>query len=80
MDTSLDTLKTLLAAARAEISKVIIGQADGDRTNSLISHLSPASTALIDRRAPGLAKTLLVRSIAQVFGTSPSTGSSSRPT
>ncbi len=64
--TNLDELKQTLAAARAEIGKVIIGQ------QSVIDH---ALIAIFTRNhvlvegVPGTGKTLLVRTLAQVLGT-----------
>lgn len=64
---TLDELKNTLAAARAEIAKVIIGQ------QSVIDH---ALIAILTRNhvlfegVPGVGKTLLVRTLAQVLGTS----------
>ena len=63
---TLDDLKNTLAAARAEIAKVIIGQ------QSVIDH---ALIAVLTRNhvlfegVPGVGKTLLVRTLAQVLGT-----------
>jgi MoxR-like ATPase len=63
--TTLDDLKQTLADARAEIGKVIIGQ------QSVIDH---ALIAIFTRNhvlfegVPGTAKTLLVRTLAQVLG------------
>lgn len=63
--TTLDDLKQTLAEARAEIGKVIIGQ------QSIIDH---ALIAIFTRNhvlfegVPGTAKTLLVRTLAQVLG------------
>lgn len=63
--TTLDDLKQTLAEARAEIGKVIIGQ------QSVIDH---ALIAIFTRNhvlfegVPGTAKTLLVRTLAQVLG------------
>ncbi|MBL9145631.1 MAG: MoxR family ATPase [Verrucomicrobiaceae bacterium] len=63
---NLDLLKTMLATARAEIAKVIIGQ------QSVIDH---ALIAIFTRNhvlfegVPGTGKTLLVRTLAQVLGT-----------
>ena len=64
MTASLDDLKQTLAAARAEIAKVIIGQ------QSVIDH---SLIAIFTRNhgcwkaCPGLGKTLLVRTLAQVL-------------
>ncbi len=63
---SLDQLKSLLAAARAEVGKVIIGQQEVvDR--ALIA-IFTGQHALIEG-VPGVAKTLLVRTLAHVLGT-----------
>jgi MoxR-like ATPase len=60
-----DGIKQVLAEARAEISKVIIGQRDViDR--ALIT-IFTNSHALIEG-VPGIAKTLLVRTLGQVLG------------
>ncbi len=64
---TLDDLKQTLATARAEIAKVIIGQ------QTVIDH---ALIAIFTRNhvvfegVPGVGKTLLVRTLAQVLGTS----------
>lgn len=64
---TLDDLKNTLAAARTEIAKVIIGQ------QLVIDH---ALIAILTRNhvlfegVPGVGKTLLVRTLAQVMGTS----------
>jgi len=65
MSSQLDTLKSTLAAVRAEIAKVIIGQQEViDRT--LIA-IFTRQHALIEG-VPGVAKTLLVRTMAKVLG------------
>ena len=65
METNTDRLKETLARARSEISKVIIGQ------ESVIDHALIAiftnQHALIEG-VPGIAKTLLVRTLARVLG------------
>jgi MoxR-like ATPase len=65
METNTERLKETLARARAEISKVIIGQ------ESVIEHALIAiftnQHALIEG-VPGIAKTLLVRTLARVLG------------
>ncbi len=65
MPASLDELKNILAAARQEIAKVIIGQ------QLVIDHALIAiftrSHVLIEG-VPGVGKTLLVRTLAQVLG------------
>ena len=66
MDHPPETLKHLLAAARAEISKVIIGQqAVVDKT--LIAVFT--NQHVLIEGVPGVAKTLLVRTLAHVLGT-----------
>jgi MoxR-like ATPase len=65
METNTDRLKETLARARSEISKVIIGQ------ENVIEHALIAiftnQHALIEG-VPGIAKTLLVRTLARVLG------------
>jgi len=65
MNKNTDHLKEILAAARKEVSKVIIGQADAV-DKSLIA-IFTNSHALIEG-VPGIAKTLLVRTLAHVLG------------
>jgi MoxR-like ATPase len=65
MNKNTDHLKEVLAAARKEVSKVIIGQADAV-DKSLIA-IFTNSHALIEG-VPGIAKTLLVRTLARVLG------------
>ena len=65
MDT-LDQLKSLLAAARAEVGKVIIGQQDA--VDKALIAVFTNQHALIEG-VPGVAKTLLVRTLAHVLGT-----------
>lgn len=60
-------LKTTLAAARAEISKVIIGQSDV--VDKCLIAVLAGQHALIEG-VPGVAKTLLVRTLAHVLGCS----------
>jgi MoxR-like ATPase len=63
--TTLDDLKHTLAAARAEIGKVIIGQ------QSVIDHALIAiftGNHVLFEGVPGVGKTLLVRTLAQVLG------------
>jgi MoxR-like ATPase len=65
MPAPLDQLKDVLARARQEVAKVIIGQSDViDR--SLIA-IFTGQHALIEG-VPGVAKTLLVRTLAHVLG------------
>ncbi len=66
MSENLDALKQLLAAARAEIGKVIIGQ--GDVVDKALVAVFTGQHALIEG-VPGVAKTLLVRTLAHVLGT-----------
>ena len=63
---SLDQLKSLLAAARAEVGKVIIGQQDV--VDKALIAVFTGQHALIEG-VPGVAKTLLVRTLAHVLGT-----------
>ena len=66
MHPALDQLAATLAAARAEVGKVIIGQ---DRAVELaLVTLLTRHHALIEG-VPGVAKTLLVRTLARVLGT-----------
>ena len=65
MNETNDTLKQVLAAARHEVAKVIIGQADVV-DKSLIA-IFTGQHALIEG-VPGVAKTLLVRTLAHVLG------------
>ncbi|MST95171.1 MAG: MoxR family ATPase [Pedosphaera sp.] len=65
MNENNDTLKQILAAARHEVAKVIIGQADVV-DKSLIA-IFTGQHALIEG-VPGVAKTLLVRTLAHVLG------------
>ena len=65
MTPSLEDLKQTLAAARAEIAKVIIGQ------QSVIDHCLIAiftRNHVLVEGVPGVGKTLLVRTLAQVLG------------
>jgi MoxR-like ATPase len=64
MNDQLEQLHGLLAQARGEIAKVIIGQETAVR-NALIVMLS-GQHALLEG-VPGVAKTLLVRTLAKVF-------------
>ena len=65
METNLDQLRSLLADARTEIGKVIIGQ-QGVIDKALIAVFTNQH-ALIEG-VPGVAKTLLVRTLAHVLG------------
>jgi MoxR-like ATPase len=65
VNTSLDQLKELLRRARAEVGKVIIGQTDA--IDLCLITIFTRSHALIEG-VPGVAKTLLVRTLAQVLG------------
>jgi MoxR-like ATPase len=60
-----DQLKQVLTQARAEVGKVIIGQADV--VDKALIAIFTGSHALIEG-VPGVAKTLLVRTLAQVLG------------
>src|ERR1700677_3031089 len=66
MNTTVDQLKETLAATRQEVAKVVIGQHDVIE-KALIS-IFPGPHALIEG-VPGVAKTLLVRTLAHVLGT-----------
>lgn len=63
--TSTDTIKDLLQRARAEVRKVIIGQ-EAVIDQALIA-IFTGSHALVEG-VPGVAKTLLVRTLARVLG------------
>ena len=65
MQTNLEKLLSTLNAARAEVAKVVIGQ-QAVVDLALITLLT-RNHALIEG-VPGIAKTLLVRTLAQVFG------------
>lgn len=65
MSERLETLKSTLADARQEVAKVIIGQEDVV-TKALIA-IFTRQHALIEG-VPGVAKTLLVRTLAKVLG------------
>jgi MoxR-like ATPase len=65
MEYTIDQLKAVLAAVRTEVCKVIIGQ-DEAVTLSLIAILTN-NHALVEG-VPGIAKTLLVRTLAAVCG------------
>src|SRR5687767_5945793 len=60
-----DHLKSTLAAARAEVAKVIIGQSDV--VDKCLIAIITGHHALIEG-VPGVAKTLLVRTLARVLG------------
>ena len=66
VNTSLDQLKELLRRARAEVGKVIIGQ--NEAIDLCLITIFTRSHALIEG-VPGVAKTLLVRTLAQALGT-----------
>src|SRR5258708_15929515 len=66
MNDSIDELKDVLARARTEAAKVVIGQEDAIRF-ALIA-IFTNQHALIEG-VPGVAKTLLVRTLAQILGT-----------
>src|SRR5574343_420294 len=65
MDTTLDHLKDLLVTARREIGKVIIGQQPV--VDLALVAIATNQHALIEG-VPGVAKTLLVRTLAAVLG------------
>src|SRR4029078_3817453 len=65
MNANLDQLKSILREAREEVAKVIIGQ-DAVINLSLIT-IFTRSHALVEG-VPGVAKTLLVRTLAAVLG------------
>ncbi len=65
MHETLDTVKTALAEARAEIAKVIIGQ-QGVIDHALIA-IFTGQHVLVEG-VPGVGKTLLVRTLAKVLG------------
>ena len=60
----LDRLKEILAQAKAEISKVIVGQ--GDVIEKALITIFTNTHALVEG-VPGIAKTLLVRTLARVL-------------
>ena len=64
---NIDRLKEVLTAARAEVAKVIIGQADV--IDKALIAIFTGHHALIEG-VPGVAKTLLVRTLAHVLGCS----------
>lgn len=65
MNTHVDKLKEVLACAREEVAKVIIGQ-DGVVEHALIA-IFTGHHAMIEG-VPGVGKTLLVRTLAHVLG------------
>jgi MoxR-like ATPase len=65
MQTNTDHLKQVLAQARAEVAKVIIGQAEV--IDKALIAIFTGSHALVEG-VPGVAKTLLVRTLGQVLG------------
>ncbi|HZR46848.1 MAG TPA: MoxR family ATPase [Candidatus Manganitrophaceae bacterium] len=65
MSQNTDRLNEILAAARAEVSKVIIGQQDAVDKSLIV--IFTGHHALIEG-VPGVAKTLLVRTLARVLG------------
>ena len=67
MNAGLDELKEVLAQARQEISRVIIGQKDVVEQALIVIFTN--NHALIEG-VPGVAKTLLTRTLAQVLGCS----------
>ena len=67
MQTNTERLKEVLARARQEVAKVIIGQTDV--VDKALIAIFTGNHALIEG-VPGVAKTLLVRTLAQVLGCS----------
>ena len=65
MDGTLEQLKDVLARARGEVAKVIIGQ--GNVVDLALIAIFTGNHALIEG-VPGVAKTLLVRTLARVLG------------
>jgi len=65
MNSALDKLLSALAQARSEVAKVIIGQ--NEVVELALITLLTRNHALIEG-VPGVAKTLLVRTLAQAFG------------
>ena len=65
--TDTNHLKETLASARTEVAKVIIGQADV--VDKCLIAIITGQHALIEG-VPGVAKTLLVRTLAHVLGCS----------
>src|SRR5712691_189127 len=65
MQGSLTQLKTVLAGARQEVAKVIIGQQDVIDKSLIV--IFTGHHALIEG-VPGVAKTLLVRTMAAILG------------
>src|SRR5216110_447939 len=66
MQTNTERLKQVLVQARQEVAKVIIGQTDV--IDKALIAIFTGNHALIEG-VPGVAKTLLVRTLAQVLGT-----------
>src|SRR5437867_5979946 len=67
MQPNSDRLKQVLTQARQEVAKVIIGQSDV--VDKALIAIFTGSHALVEG-VPGVAKTLLVRTLAQVLGCS----------
>src|ERR1700691_5385691 len=65
MNTNVDQLKETLAATRQEVAKVIIGQCDV--IDKALIPIFTGHHALIEG-VPGVAKTLLVRTLAHILG------------
>ena len=65
MDQTIDRLKEILLRSREEIAKVIIGQ--DEVVNKALITIFTGSHALVEG-VPGVAKTLLVRTIGRVLG------------
>lgn len=66
MNQTTERLKEILAAARAEVSKVIIGQPDALDKSLIV--IFTGNHALVEG-VPGVGKTLLVKTLAHVLGT-----------
>jgi MoxR-like ATPase len=65
MDSNIDQLKETLSRARGEVAKVIIGQ--GEVVDRALITIFTGHHALVEG-VPGVAKTLLVRTLAHVLG------------
>src|SRR5687768_7137187 len=65
MNTDIDQVKSVLSQARAEVGKVIIGQ--DDVIDKALIAIFTGHHALVEG-VPGVAKTLLVRTLARVLG------------
>ena len=72
-----DEARARLAAVRAEVAKAVVGQ-DAAVSGLLVALLCGGHVLM--EGVPGVAKTLLVRSLAAALSVRTSAGSSSRPT